>query len=144
MEAEATKDDVRTPERKRRVKKRVRNEKLRLERSRNPRTLSRHVRLSPQKARLVCDQIRGERVEKALGVLEFTARKGGKIVAKALRSVVANAENNKSLDVDTLYVKRIEVGPGPTLKRFLPRAQGRATPLLKRTSHITIVLEEKG
>jgi large subunit ribosomal protein L22 len=143
MEAEGTKNDVRTPERKRRVKKRVRNEKLRLERSEHPRTLSRHVRLSAQKARLVCDQIRGKRVEEALGILEFTVRKGGKIVAKALRSVVANAENNKSLDVDTLYVKTIEVGPGPTLKRFLPRAQGRATPLLKRTSHISIVLDER-
>jgi large subunit ribosomal protein L22 len=94
--------------------------------------------------RLVCDQIRGKRVEDALSVLEFTPKKGAKIVAKLLRSGIANAENNKSLDVDTLYVKRIEVGPGPTLKRFLPRAQGRATPLLKRTSHITIVLEEKG
>src|SRR5438309_894328 len=122
MEAEATVPAQQPSPRKRRVKKRLRAEKLRLERSRAPRALSRHVRLSPQKARLVCDQIRGQRVEKALGILEFTARKGGKIIAKTLRSVVANAENNKSLDVDTLYVKRIEVGPGPTLKRFLPRA----------------------
>jgi large subunit ribosomal protein L22 len=92
---------------------------------------------------LVCDQIRGKRVEEALSVLEFTPRKGAKLVAKVLRSGIANAENNKSLDVDSLFVKRIEVGPGPTLKRFLPRAQGRATPLLKRTSHITIVLDQK-
>jgi len=105
--------------------------------------IGRFVRISPQKARLVCDQIRGKRVEEALSVLEFTPRKGAKIVAKVLRSGIANAENNKNLDVDTLFVKTIEVGPGPTLKRFLPRAQGRATPLLKRTSHITIVLDEQ-
>ena len=107
-------------------------------------SIGRVVRISPQKVRLVCDQIRGKRVEEALSVLEFTPRKGAKLVAKVLRSGIANAENNKNLDVDTLFVKRIEVGPGPTLKRFLPRAQGRATPLLKRTSHITIVLDQKG
>ena len=105
--------------------------------------VARHVRISPQKARLVVDLIRGKGVEEALGVLEFTPKKGAKIVAKTLRSVVANAENNKNLNVDTLYVKRVEVGAGPTLKRFLPRAHGRATPLLKRSSHITIVLDEK-
>lgn len=107
-------------------------------------SLGHYVRISPQKVRLVCDEIRGKRVEDALSVLEFTPRKGAKLVAKVLRSGIANAENNRSLDVDTLFVKRIEVGPGPTLKRFLPRAQGRATPLLKRTSHITIVLDQKG
>lgn len=106
--------------------------------------IGRFVHISPQKARLVCDQIRGKRVEDALTVLEFTPKKGAKLVAKVLRSGIANAENNQNLDVDSLFVKRIEVGSGPTLKRFLPRAQGRATPLLKRTSHITIVLDEKG
>ena len=105
--------------------------------------VSRYLRISPQKARLVIDLIRGRGVEEALGVLEFTPKKGAKLVAKTLRSVVANAENNKNLDVDTLYVKRVEVGAGPTLKRFLPRAHGRATGLHKRTSHITIVLDEK-
>ena len=126
---------------KRRVKKRIRAEERR---SRRPKTMSlgQYVRISAQKVRLVCDQIRGKRVEDALSVLEFTPRKGAKLVAKVLRSGIANAENNQNLDVDTLFVKRIEVGPGPTLKRFLPRAQGRATPLLKRTSHITIVLDE--
>ena len=126
---------------KRRTKKRVRAEQRR---SLRPKTMSlgQYVRISAQKVRLVCDQIRGKRVEEALSVLEFTPRKGAKIVAKVLRSGIANAENNQNLDVDSLFVKRIEVGPGPTLKRFLPRAQGRATPLLKRTSHITIVLDE--
>jgi large subunit ribosomal protein L22 len=126
---------------KRRTKKRVRAEQRR---SLRPKTMSlgHYVRISAQKARLVCDQIRGKRVEEALSVLDFTPRKGAKLVAKVLRSGIANAENNQNLDVDALFVKRIEVGPGPTLKRFLPRAQGRATPLLKRTSHITIVLDE--
>jgi large subunit ribosomal protein L22 len=121
----------------------VRAEQRRFQR---PKTMSlgHYVRISPQKVRLVCDEIRGKLVEDALSVLEFTPRKGAKLVAKVLRSGIANAENNRSLDVDTLFVKRIEVGPGPTLKRFLPRAQGRATPLLKRTSHITIVLDQKG
>ncbi len=126
---------------KRRTKKRVRAE---LRRSLRPKTMSlgQYVRISAQKVRLVCDQIRGKRVEEALSVLEFTPRKGAKLVAKVLRSGIANAENNQNLDVDALFVKRVEVGPGPTLKRFLPRAQGRATPLLKRTSHITIILDE--
>jgi large subunit ribosomal protein L22 len=105
--------------------------------------IARHVRISPQKARLVVDLIRGKQVEEALGALEFTPKKAARVVAKTLRSVVANAENTKNLDVDSLYVKRVEVGAGPTLKRFKPRAQGRATPIRKRTSHITIVLDEK-
>jgi len=127
---------------KRRTKKRVRAEQRRFARPKAM-SVSHHVRISAQKVRLVCDQIRGKRVEDALSLLEFLPRKGAKLVARALRSGIANAENNKSLDVDTLFVKRIEVGPGPTIKRFLPRAQGRATPLLKRTSHITIILDEK-
>ncbi|MGH7819993.1 MAG: 50S ribosomal protein L22 [Candidatus Binatia bacterium] len=107
------------------------------------RAVARHVRISPQKARLVIDLIRGKRVEDAIGVLEFTPKRGAKVVAKTLRSAVANAENGKSLDVDSLYVKRVEVSAGPTLKRFTPRAQGRATAIRKRTSHITIVLDER-
>ena len=107
------------------------------------RGIARYVRVSPQKARLVVDLIRGKRVEEALGILEFTPKKAARTVAKTLRSVVANAENTQSLDVDSLYVKEIQVGAGPTAKRFLPRAHGRATKIRKRTSHITIVLDEK-
>lgn len=141
MEAPSTAVD-RVDKSKRRVKKRVRAERRRSARPKVT-SVSHHVRISPQKVRLVCDQIRGKRVEDALSVLDFTPRKGAKLVAKALRSGIANAENNQSLDVDSLFVKYIEVGPGPTIKRFLPRAQGRATPLLKRTSHIRIVLDER-
>jgi large subunit ribosomal protein L22 len=141
METPSTKS-ARVDKAKRRTKKRVRAEQRRF---RRPKTMSlgHFVRISPQKVRLVCDQIRGKPVDEALAALEFTPRKGAKLVARVLRSGIANAENNQNLDVDTLFVKRIEVGPGPTLKRFLPRAQGRATPLLKRTSHITIVLDQK-
>lgn len=105
--------------------------------------IARHVRISPRKARLVVDMVRGRGVEEALGALEFTPKKGAKLVAKTLRSAVANAENNLSLDVDRLFVKSAEVSEGPTGKRFMPRAQGRTTPIRKRTSHITIVLVEK-
>ena|SRR5687767_5461215 len=107
------------------------------------RAVSRHLRISAQKLRLIADLVRGKAVDEALGMLEFTPKKGAKIVAKTLRSVVANAENNQSLDVDSLYVKRIEVGAATTWKRFMPRAHGRATPVRKRTSHLTIVLDER-
>ena len=105
--------------------------------------IARHIRISPQKLRLVVDMIRGKRVEEALGTLEFTPKRGAKLVAKALRSAVANAESTKNLDVDRLYVKQVEVGAGSTWKRFTPRAQGRATSIRKRTSHLTIVVDER-
>lgn len=105
--------------------------------------IAKHVRISPRKARLVVDLMRGRAVEEALGALEYTPKRGARIVAKTLRSAVANAENDLSLDVDRLIVKSVQVSAGPTWKRFTPRAQGRATPIRKRTSHITIVLDEK-
>jgi len=107
------------------------------------RAIQRYVRLSPQKARLVVDLIRGKGVEAALGILGFLPKRGAKIVAKTLRSAVANAENTQRVDVDDLFVKRAYVDEGPTQKRSLPRAHGRATPVFKRTSHITIVVDER-
>ena len=107
------------------------------------RASSRFVRLAPRKVRLVVDLIRGKPVEAALGILEFTPKRGAKVVAKTLRSAVANAENIQRVDVDALYVKRAFVDEGPTLKRFLPRAHGRATPVLKRTSHVTVIVDER-
>ena len=106
--------------------------------------MTRYVRISPRKARLVVDMIRGQRVEQALGILEFTSRRAARLIAKTVKSAVANAESNQNVDVDRLYVKRAYVDEGPTLKRFMPRAHGRATPILKRTSHVTIVVDEKG
>jgi large subunit ribosomal protein L22 len=107
------------------------------------RAVSRHLRIGPQKARLVVDLIRGKNVGEALMILDFLPKKGAQLVAKTLKSVIANAENQQRVDVDRLYVSRVTVDAGTTLKRSLPRAHGRATPLLKRTSHITIVLDER-
>lgn len=104
--------------------------------------VAKYIRISPQKARLVADVIRGMNAEKALTTLRFMPKKGAKIIKKVLESAVANANQIESLDVDTLYVKRILIDGGPMLKRFSPRAQGRATRILKRSSHITIVVDE--
>ena len=102
------------------------------------RATTRFARLTAQKARLIVDLIRGKQVEAALSILEYTPKRGAKTVLKTLRSAVANAETTKQADVDTLYVKRVFVDEGPTAKRFVSRAHGRATPVFKRTSHITI------
>ena len=107
------------------------------------RAVSRHLRIAPRKARGVVDLIRGKNVGDALMVLDFLPRKGARLVAKTLKSVIANAESQQRVDVDRLYVRRITVDGGATLKRSMPRAHGRATPILKRTSHITIVVDER-
>jgi large subunit ribosomal protein L22 len=104
--------------------------------------ITRFVRLSPQKVRLVVNQIRGKGVEEALNLLKFVPKRSAGIVAKTLRAAVANAENTQSVDVDRLYVKRAMVDEAGMWKRFIPRAQGRATRVRKRLSHITIVLDE--
>ncbi|MGI6655915.1 MAG: 50S ribosomal protein L22 [Desulfobulbus sp.] len=104
--------------------------------------VARYVRISPQKARLVADTVRGMSVDKALTTLRFMPKKGARLIRKVLESAIANADQLESVDVDTLYVKKITVDGGPMLKRFRPRAMGRATRILKRTSHITIVVDE--
>ena len=103
----------------------------------------RFVRIAPTKARLVADLIRGKRSEEALNILTFTKKASAKILIKLLKSAVANATQKKNIDVDRLYVKQITVDQGPTMKRFQPRALGRATMIRKRTSHIHIVLDER-
>ncbi len=103
----------------------------------------RFARISPQKCRLVADQIRGLPVDKALNVLTFSPKKGAVILKKVLESAIANAEHNEGADVDELRVVRIFVDQGPTLKRVMPRAKGRANRILKRTSHITVAVGEK-
>ncbi|MGD0946368.1 MAG: 50S ribosomal protein L22 [Candidatus Binatia bacterium] len=107
------------------------------------RAVSRHLRIAPRRARGVVDLIRGKNVGDALMVLDFLPRKAARLVAKTLKSVIANAESQQRVDVDRLYVRRITVDGGATLKRFMPRAHGRATPIHKRTSHITIVVDER-
>jgi len=91
----------------------------------------------------VVDQIRGKEVEKALDILKFTPKRSAAIVAKVLKSAIANAENTQNVDVDRLYVKRALVDEGGMWKRFMPRAMGRATRVRKRLSHITVVIDER-
>jgi large subunit ribosomal protein L22 len=100
-----------------------------------------HVRVTPMKARRVVDLIRDMPAQQALSVLKFAPQAASEPVAKVLASAIANAEHNFSLDPETLFISRAYVDEGPTLKRFQPRAQGRAYRILKRTSHITIELE---
>ncbi len=105
--------------------------------------IAKYVRISPQKARLVMDQIRGKRVEDALNMLKFAPQKGAVPVLKLINSALANAQQNSDVDVDSLYIKKIFADEGPMLKRIIPRASGRATRILKRTSHLTVVLKDK-
>lgn len=105
--------------------------------------VSKYVRMSPRKARLVADLVRGKQVEDALAVLKFTPKKAAGELSKAIKSAVANAEENANFrDVNKLRISEIKIDGGPTWKRFLPRAYGRATVIRKRTSHITVVLSD--
>lgn len=109
----------------------------------------RTTRQSPYKMRLVIDEIRGKDVNEALAYLQFSKKHAAKQIAKVLRSAVANAEyqareGNTAVDVDALYVKHAVINEGPKLKRFTPAAMGRATPIQKRTSHVEIVVAERG
>ena len=103
----------------------------------------RFARLSAQKGRLVADQIRGLPVEQALNVLAFSKKKGATLMKKVLDSAIANAENNEGADVDELKVKTVYVDEGPTMKRLRARAKGRGTRILKRTSHITVIVADE-
>jgi len=102
-----------------------------------------YARISPQKCRLVADQIRGLPVEQALQLLTFNPKKGADIVKKVLESAIANAEHNDGADIDELKVSTIYVDQGPTLKRMRARAKGRGNRILKRTSHITVMVADK-
>jgi ribosomal protein L22 len=108
------------------------------------RAQAKYVRSSARKARLVCDHIRGKSVEEARAILAFTPRAVARDWSKVLESAVANAEHNHELDGDDLLIQAAHADEGPTLKRFRPRAMGRATPIRKRTSHLTILLTPKG
>jgi large subunit ribosomal protein L22 len=100
-------------------------------------------RIAPRKARLVVDLIRGKQIGEAVAILNLTPKAASPIVEKVLKSAMANAEHNYEMDVNNLVITQAFVDEGPTLKRFRPRAMGRASQILKRTSHITIVLSEK-
>ena len=105
------------------------------------RATAKYVRVSPRKARLVADQVRGLDIEKARALLQFSPRGAARDIQKLIESAAANAENNHDLVGDEMRVAEIRVDEGPTLKRFRPRALGRATPIHKRTCHISVALQ---
>lgn len=121
--------------------KRERNKETKL--NRKPVAHARYVRVSPIKAKYVLDLIRGKDVKTAKATLLYTPRKAARIIEKVLNSAIANAENNKGLDVDSLYVEKAMATQGPTMKRIRPRAQGRAFRIEKKSSHITIELNSR-
>ena len=105
--------------------------------------VAKFVRITPRKVRVVLDLIRGKSVAEAFAILKFTPKAGAVVVEKVLRSAVANAENNYDMDVDKLVIKTAFADDGPTMKRIHPRSRGQAFKILKRTSHVTIVVDEK-
>ena len=107
------------------------------------RAVAKYIRISPQKARLVVDLIRGKRVEDAREILTYSQKRSGEIVGKVLKSAVANATQNPNIYEKILFVKEVLVDQGPSLKRWRARAQGRAASIKKRMSHITVILDEK-
>ncbi len=105
--------------------------------------IAKYVRVSPRKAGQICSLVRGKNVDEALAILKFTPRGAAEDIAKVVKSAKANAENNHEMNVENLYIESIVANQGPTIKRFMPRAQGRATMIRKRTSHIEVILKEK-
>ena len=107
------------------------------------RATQRYARISPQKVRMIADAIKGKPAGAAINALKFMPQKSAAIVEKIVRSAVANADQNSDIDVDTLIISNVIVDGGPTLKRFRARARGRGTRILKRTSHITVILADE-
>jgi large subunit ribosomal protein L22 len=107
------------------------------------RAVSKYVRISPRKVRILVDAVKGKPVEIAIEILKFMPQKAAAIVEKIIRSAVANADQHPDIDVDALVVGNIIADQGPTLKRFKARARGRGTRILKRTAHITVILKDE-
>ena len=108
-----------------------------------PRAIAKYIRISPRKVKIVIDLIRGKQVDQAAAILMYTPKAAAPVVLKLLNSAIANAENNLGLSREDLYVAEVYANPGPTLKRYVARSRGSASPMLKRTSHITVVLDTK-
>ncbi len=106
------------------------------------RAVSKYLRISPQKVRKLVGAVKGKQVENGLAMLKFMPQKAAALVEKTVRSAVANADQNPEIDVDALIIQNIIADQGPTLKRFKARARGRGTRILKRTTHITVILSE--
>ena len=107
------------------------------------RAIAKHIRIAPRKIRIVVDLIRGKNIGEAFAILKFTPKVGAEVVEKVLKSAVANAEENYDMNVDNLYVSEVFVDQGPTLKRIHPRSRGQAFKIIKRTSHVTVVVKER-
>lgn len=120
--------------------KKARNEE---NREKRPHASVKYVGIPATKAKIVLDQIKGKDVKMAVAMLDYSPRYAAAIISKVLKSAMANAENNLGMDIDNLYVEEAFAGQGPTLKRVRPRAQGRAYRILKRSSHISIILNER-
>jgi large subunit ribosomal protein L22 len=116
--------------------------KLKEQKDKRPRAVARYVRISSRKVKTVIDLIRGKQVSEAKAILMTTPKAATEPVMKVLNSAIANAENGKDMAADMLFVAEVFADQGPTLKRFRPRAQGRASRIRKRTSHITIILDQ--
>ena len=112
-------------------------------RDKRPQAHAKNIRLSPSKAKIVLDLIRGKDADKALAILQFTPKAASPVIYKVLSSALANAVNNQEMDRSTLYVAEVYANPGPTLKRYVARSRGSASPMLRRTSHISVILDEK-
>ena len=102
-----------------------------------------YARISSRKVKIVADLIRGKKIDEALAIVKYVPKASSEIIEKLLKSAIANAENNNNMDVSKLYIAECYAGSAPTMKRIKPRAQGRAYRILKRNSHITIVLDER-
>ena len=112
-------------------------------RDKRPHATAKHIRISSRKAGIVLDLIRGKQVDQALAILDFTPKAASPVIHKVLSSAIANAVNNQEMDRSTLYVAEVYANPGPTLKRYVARSRGSASPMLRRTSHISVILDEK-
>ncbi len=108
-----------------------------------PRAVAKYIRISPRKVKIVIDLIRGKQVDQALAILMYTPKAAAPVVEKLLKSAIANAENNLELSRNTLYVAEVYANAGPVLKRYVARSRGSASPMLKRTSHISVVLDTR-
>ncbi len=105
--------------------------------------IAKYIRIAPRKVRIVADLIRGKSIAEAFAILQHTPKVASEVVEKALKSAVANAEHNYDMNVDALYVSTIYVDQGPTMKRIHPRSRGQAFKILKRSSHVTVMVKEK-
>ena len=108
-----------------------------------PQAHAKYIRISSRKVKIVIDLIRGKNVDEALAILQYTPKAAAPVVAKVLNSAIANAVNNQELNRQNLYVAEVYANPAPTLKRYVARSRGSAPPMLKRTSHISVVLDQK-